>query len=61
VTVHIQGKGCLSLTGTRRAKRYRSIKVQYLNEQFQSRLKTCTDFTAQIIQHEIDHLGGVLI
>lgn len=54
-------EGCLSLTGTREAKRYRSIKVQYQNEQFQTRLKTYTGFTAQIIQHEIDHLGGVLI
>ena len=54
-------EGCLSLPGTRRAKRYRSIKVQYQNEQFQPRLKTYTGFTAQIIQHEIDHLGGVLI
>ena len=54
-------EGCLSLPGTRKAKRYRSIKVQYQNEQFQTRLKTYTGFTAQIIQHEIDHLGGVLI
>ena len=54
-------EGCLSLTGTRKAKRYRSIKVQYQNEQFETRLKTYTGFTAQIIQHEIDHLGGVLI
>ena len=54
-------EGCLSLTGTRKAKRWRSIKVQYRNEQFQTRLKTYTDFTAQIIQHEIDHCNGVLI
>ena len=54
-------EGCLSLTGTRKATRYRSIKVQYQNEQFQTRLKTYAGFTAQIIQHEIDHLGGVLI
>ena len=54
-------EGCLSLTGTRKAKRYRTIKVQYRNEQFQMRLKTYTGFTAQIIQHEIDHLDGVLI
>ena len=54
-------EGCLSLSGTRRAKRYRSIKVQYQNERFETRLKTYTGFTAQIIQHEIDHLGGVLI
>ena len=54
-------EGCLSLSGTRKAKRYRSIKVQYQNERFETRLKTYTGFTAQIIQHEIDHLGGVLI
>ena len=54
-------EGCLSLSGTRNAKRWRSIKVQYQNERFETRLKTYTGFTAQIIQHEIDHLGGVLI
>ena len=54
-------EGCLSLPGTRRTKRYRSIKVQYQNEQFQTRLKTYTGFPAQIIQHEIDHCNGVLI
>ena len=54
-------EGCLSLTGTRPAKRYRCIKVQYKNEQFQTRLKTYTGWTAQIIQHEIDHCNGVLI
>ena len=54
-------EGCLSLPGTRKAKRYRSIKVQYQNEQFQTRVKTFTDWTAQIIQHEIDHCNGVLI
>lgn len=54
-------EGCLSLEGTRKTKRYRSIKVQYQNEAFQTRLKTFTDFSAQIIQHEIDHCNGVLI
>ena len=54
-------EGCLSLAGTRKAKRYRSIKVQYQNERFETRLKTYTGFTAQIIQHEIDHCNGVLI
>ena len=54
-------EGCLSHTGTRKARRYRSIKVRYQNEQFQTRLKTYTGFTAQIIQHEIDHCNGVLI
>ena len=54
-------EGCLSLTGTRKAKRWKSIKVQYQNEQFQIRFKTFTGWTAQIIQHEIDHCEGVLI
>ena len=54
-------EGCLSLTGRRTAKRYRSIKVQYQNDQFQTRLKTFTGWTAQIIQHEIDHCNGILI
>ena len=54
-------EGCLSLSGTRKTKRYRSIKVQYQNEQFQTRLKTYTGFPAQIIQHEIDHCNGILI
>ena len=54
-------EGCLSLPGTRKAKRYRSIKVQYQNEQFQIRFKTFTGWTGQIIQHEIDHCNGVLI
>ena len=54
-------EGCLSLTGVRKAKRYRSIKVRYQNESMQVRLKTFTDFPAQIIQHEIDHCNGILI
>ncbi|MEG1747531.1 MAG: peptide deformylase [Oscillospiraceae bacterium] len=54
-------EGCLSLTGTRKAKRYKTIKVQYQNEKFQTRLKTFEGWTAQIIQHEIDHCNGILI
>ena len=54
-------EGCLSLEGKRPAKRWRSIKVQYRNETFQTRSKTYTGWTAQIIQHEIDHCDGVLI
>lgn len=54
-------EGCLSLPGTRGTRRYLSIKVEYQNEQFQSRRKTFTGFTAQIIQHEIDHCDGVVI
>ena len=54
-------EGCLSLTGTRKARRWQSIKVQYQNEQFQTRFKTFTGRIAQIIQHEIDHCEGILI
>lgn len=54
-------EGCLSLSGTRKTKRYQSIKVQYQNDKFQTRLKTFTGWTAQIIQHELDHLHGVII
>ena len=54
-------EGCLSLTGLRPAKRWQSIKVRYQNEKFQERLKTFTGWTAQIIQHEIDHCEGVII
>ena len=54
-------EGCLSLSGTRKAKRFRSIKVRYQNERFETRIKTYTGFPAQIIQHEIDHCNGVLI
>ena len=54
-------EGCLSLPGTRTAKRWKSIKVQYQTETFQTRFKAFTGWTAQIIQHEIDHCEGVLI
>ncbi len=54
-------EGCLSLSGVRKAKRWKSIKVQYRNEKFQTRFKTFTGWTAQIIQHEIDHCEGILI
>ena len=55
-------EGCLSLLGgPRKTKRFRKIKVRYQNEQFQVRLKTFTGWTAQIIQHEIDHCNGILI
>ena len=55
-------EGCLSLLGgPRKTKRYQKIKVQYQNLQMQTRLKTFTGWTAQIIQHEVDHCNGVLI
>ena len=54
-------EGCLSLTGIRKTKRFQTVKVQWQNEQFQTRLKTFTGWTAEIIQHEIDHCEGILI
>ncbi len=54
-------EGCLSLVGRRTTKRYKSIKVKYQNADFQTRFKTYTGWTAQIIQHEIDHLSGIII
>lgn len=55
-------EGCLSLLGgPRKCKRYKSVKVKWQTVDFQTRIKTFTGFTAQIIQHEIDHCDGVLI
>ena len=54
-------EGCLSLTGVRKTKRFQTVKVQWQNEEFQTRLKTFTGWTAEIIQHEIDHCEGILI
>ena len=54
-------EGCLSLTGTRKAKRFQTVKVQWQNKKFQTRLKTFTGWTAEIIQHEIDHCEGIVI
>ena len=54
-------EACLSLAGTRKTKRFQTIKVQWQNEKFQTRCKAFTGWTAEIIQHEIDHCEGVLI
>ena len=55
-------EGCLSLLGgPRKTKRFQKIKVRWQNEQLQTRIKTFTGWTAQIIQHEVDHCGGILI
>ena len=55
-------EGCLSLLGgPRKCKRFQKIKVQYQTTSLQTRIKTFTGWTAQIIQHEIDHCNGVLI
>ena len=54
-------EGCLSLDGTRKARRYVSIKLQHQNLEMQTRIKTYKGRTAQIIQHEMDHCDGILI
>ena len=55
-------EGCLSLLGDPRpTKRFEKIKVQFQTMDMKVRLKTYTGFTAQIIQHEIDHCNGILI
>ena len=55
-------EGCLSLLGDPRpCKRYQTIKVRWQNQDFQTRIKTFTGWTAQIIQHEVDHCNGILI
>ena len=58
---YLAKEGCLSLSGVREAKRFKKIKVQFYNEKFELRIKTFTGFTAQIIQHEIDHINGIII
>ncbi len=54
-------EGCLSLAGVRKTKRFRKITVKYLDQLFRQRTGTFEGFTAQIIQHEIDHCNGILI
>ncbi|MGT2754401.1 peptide deformylase [Streptococcus ovis] len=54
-------EGCLSLTGTRETTRYQEIAVHFFNDAWQEQTMTFTGFTAQIIQHELDHLEGMLI
>lgn len=54
-------EGCLSLEGVRKTKRFREIKVQWQTREMKTRVKNFSGFTAQIIQHEIDHLSGIII
>ena len=55
-------ESCLSLLGgPRKCKRYKSVKVKYQTAEMQTRIKTFVGWTAQIIQHEVDHCNGVLI
>ena len=54
-------EGCLSLDGVRNTKRYKKIKVRYLDSSRRLKIKTFEGYTAQIIQHEIDHCKGILV
>lgn len=53
--------GCLSLDGTRRAKRYQNIEVAWLDDGWKPRRQRFSGWIAQVIQHEVDHLEGVII
>ena len=54
-------EGCLSLPGVRKTKRYRTIEVRYQDQSFKTHRESFSGWTAQIIQHEIDHCDGILI
>ena len=60
-TQYTTEEGCLSHNGVKETKRYDKIKVQYLDESYKLKIKTYQGFTAQIIQHEMDHFEGILI
>lgn len=59
--LYLAEEGCLSLQGVRKTKRYKTIKVQWQDRAMQTHIKNFTDWTAQIIQHEVDHCNGVII
>ena len=54
-------EGCLSLEGVRSVKRFREIEVKYQDESFNEKVQKFSGFTAQIVQHEMDHLEGIII
>lgn len=58
---YITQEGCLSIDGLKPVKRHRQITLAYTNRQGKRKVQTFSDFTAQIIQHECDHLNGILI
>lgn len=60
-TAYEAEEGCLSLSGQRKALRYPSVEVEFLDMAFQPHRQTYTGWTAQIIQHELDHCEGILI
>lgn len=58
---YLAQEGCLSLSGERSTTRYKNITVKYQNENFDTHTQQFSDFTAEVIQHEIDHCNGILI
>ena len=54
-------EGCLSLDGTRKTTRYRNMEVEYQDSTFKKHRQTFSGWTAQIVQHEMDHLDGIII
>ena len=58
---YVAEEGCLSLEGTRKATRFQSIKVRYKDMDFKTQIRSYTGFTAQIIQHELNHVAGKII
>lgn len=60
-TTYLADEGCLSLDGTREVKRHHRIKVMWTEPSGKKRVREFNGFTAQIIQHEVDHINGVLI
>ena len=54
-------EGCLSLDGVRKTTRYENIEVEYLDSSWKKRRQQYSGWTAQIIQHEVDHLNGIII
>ena len=54
-------EGCLSLDGVRKTTRYQNIEVEYLDSSWKKHRQQYSGWTAQIIQHEVDHLNGIII
>lgn len=59
--IYSTSEGCLSLLGERNTKRYEKIEVEYQDERFDKKTLSLSGFTAQIVQHEVDHLLGIII
>ena len=54
-------EGCLSLIGVRKTTRYENIEVEYYDSAWKKQKKKLSGWTAQICQHELDHLEGIII